>query len=430
MKTKLRDRVIVRREEDHWLLYNGDNGALVKVPNDNFARYLSSEDGDVSERELHCWLLNEGFLPSSHNSNGFRIHEPAEPIKVDGFFDLRSRQSPLNVLWAITPACNLRCIYCFPDATSHAKQFKRPPLEALARIADQIIDAKVFRITLSGGECLLYPQVWELVDKFRAAGLTVVLLSNGGPVTDRVGVRAKVAGVTVGISIDAPEESINMLTRGPGAYLRAINAIKRLIHCDVPVVGVTTVTKHYFQRLETLTSQLEGLGVRAITFQDLKPFGTRAIYDSTRLTADFESALRSTLEGLCSKHPKLVIGTSELLFCLAGKNSGQIMQCPAGDNFAYIDFYGNVFPCTALPTFVLGNLLQGDQLIDLWRNSKAINALRALKQAPFSRLTECRGCPRQSTCDGGCRGDALFYRGDLFGRPSRCQRDYDVKQVS
>ncbi len=159
---------------------------------------------------------------------------------------------------------------------------------------------------------------------------------------------------------------------------------------------------------------MASLGVDSINLQDLRPFGTREIYDRTRLTVGQEHRLQSLFERLRVAYPDMNLETSELFLCWKLKVNGRVMQCPAGDHFAYIDFHGDVYPCTSLPSFKLGNLLQGDSLIDLWQHSAPIKALRQLKSLKLTELAGCSACADEPCCDGGCRGDALFYRGDLL----------------
>jgi radical SAM protein with 4Fe4S-binding SPASM domain len=98
------------------------------------------------------------------------------------------------------------------------------------------------------------------------------------------------------------------------------------------------------------------------------------------------------------------------------------MQCPAGDNFGYIDYQGNFYPCTSLLTFKLGNLTKA-KLTDLWQNSISINLLRKLKSRKKTELINCRNCFNLKNCEGGCRGDALYYNNDIDGLPSRCPQN-------
>lgn len=423
---RLRQGVIARDEEDGWLLYNGENGALVRVAHEAYERFfIEGMAGGNGHEALNAWLFRHGFL----TTGGFSPSPPAATTAaeraagLDGFFCLRSERSPLNVLWAVTSACNLRCVYCFPDARANAVRFDAPQFDALLGVAEQIVEAKVLKVLLSGGECLLLPRIWEIAERLQRAGATVTLLSNGGPIVDRVAERASALGVSFGVSLDGPEEESNSLTRGVGAYHQTIRGLRKLVERDVPVAVMITVTRHNFDHIERLVAQMEDLGVDSVTLQDLQAFGTREIYDMTRLTVEQEHQLEALFQRLRAAHPAMHFETMELFYCSQYKTNNRIMQCPAGENFAYIDFHGNVYPCTALPTFKLGNLLQGDSLIDLWRHSESIQSLRQLKRLPLTALPGCAACAGEPRCDGGCRGDALFYRGDLYGRPSRCPKE-------
>jgi radical SAM protein with 4Fe4S-binding SPASM domain len=121
----------------------------------------------------------------------------------------------------------------------------------------------------------------------------------------------------------------------------------------------------------------------------------------------------------------MIINTTELMIFHKPHVNGLIMQCPAGDNFAYIDFYGDLYPCTSLPSFKLGNLLTDSSVKELWQNSKPIKLLRNIKKTPLDNIPICHSCTNKSSCDGGCRGDALFYTDDLFGIPPRCPMELE-----
>ncbi|WP_445219348.1 radical SAM protein [Bradyrhizobium sp. Pa8] len=425
---ELVQKVIVRHEDDGCLLYNGGNGALVRVDHATYRRFfIAKSDKGEGYEELRSWLLCHGFLSTAPPSSPSPNPVLERAAGLGGFFRLRSQRSPMNILWAVTPACNLRCLYCFPDAQAHAKKFQQPTLEQLLGVAKDLIEAKVLRVSLSGGECLLLKNIWELADRLCRAGISVVMLSNGGPVTKRVAERAKSLGIAFGISLDGPDESINSLSRGPGAYDHSVRALRNLVQSDVPVAAITTITRYNFEHIDRLVQQLEDLGVESITFQDLRPFGTPEIYDRTRLTIDQERRLEALFSRLNAVHPRVYLQTSELFFCSAKKTNDRVMQCAAGDHFAYIDFNGDVYPCTALPSFKLGNLFQGHRLTDLWQTSENILKLRALKRLPLSALPGCASCVEEECCDGGCRGDALFYRGSLYARPSRCLKELGLR---
>lgn len=422
----LSDRVIIREEAGGYLLYNGDNGGLIHLSHEAYENWILNESSTgAGYEEFHRWLLASGFLALSPTED---YQEPAAQIRdfQDLFYGLRSRRNPLNVLWALTPRCNLKCIYCFPDARFHSEKIKDTPLELSLAVADQLIEAKVLKVTLSGGECLLYPGIWAVAERLRTAGLTVAIISNGAPITEEVAQKIRTLNICVGISLDGPNEQVHSQTRGAGAFRRAEAAINRLLEAGVPVSVLVTLTRHNFDCLEEHVAWIVRLGVNFVTLQDLRPFGTKELYDKTRLTVVQESRLEEAFVRLRSRYANLVIEPSELFICRKQVATGKVMPCPAGDNFAYIDFNGDVFPCTSAPSFKLGNVLKGESLSTVWRKSGAILAFRRLKQMNITDLPGCADCSNTAHCEGGCRGDALFYHGNLYARPSRCPRDMGV----
>jgi radical SAM protein with 4Fe4S-binding SPASM domain len=419
----LRSTIIVRKEADRCLLYNGDNGALIDLSTLTYGSLFTRHcPPDPGLHELCDWLRTSGFLDVDSEQPRKIESVGTEPVS-DGFYDLRSQLNPYNVLWALTPRCNLRCVYCFPDAYSFSKTADEPSRNALLSIAEQIIEAKVFKVTLTGGEAILSPFIWDIIERLRCAGLTVAVLTNGSPVNDQVVARLKGYGVCVGVSLDGPTDQVTRLTRGRGAFRRSVLAIMKLVNNSVPVSVLVVVTTYNFNSLREHVSFVRNLGADAIILQDLRPFGTREIYNRTRLTATQENGLRQLFDQLRSDNPGFRIDPSELFICSKKHSGDTVMPCPAGDNFVYIDFLGDVYPCTSLPSFKMGNVFAGESLTWLWRYSEAIHALRKIKEMRVEELPGCASCDNLSHCEGGCRGDALFHRGDLFGRPSRCPQE-------
>ena len=82
--------------------------------------------------------------------------------------------SGVRVLWEITSACNLRCDFCLVE-------IKRKPVsldQALA-IADELVERRVDKVMLSGGEPLLFKGVEHVMRRLIDGGVLVKLLTNG-----------------------------------------------------------------------------------------------------------------------------------------------------------------------------------------------------------------------------------------------------------
>jgi hypothetical protein len=59
---QLTQRVITRDEDDGWLLYNGDNGGLIKLTHDAYKHFFVQGNDTGNDYEaLYAWLLRYGF---------------------------------------------------------------------------------------------------------------------------------------------------------------------------------------------------------------------------------------------------------------------------------------------------------------------------------------------------------------------------------
>jgi len=417
-------KIIVRAEKQYYLLYNGDNLGLISVSKEVFDRCVVRNKCENQDEKFQEWLKRNNFLTEKGIKQAEeKISSDEEPQKTEQtFYEIKSEISPLNILWALSPKCNLTCVYCFPDAKAHRTIQNNLSMDKLVKIADKIVESKTLKVTLSGGECLLLKDLWSIVKRLKEAGITVAILSNGISMPNDILKKIKENKLFIGISLDGPDEKLNSLTRGPLAFKKTISTIKKLLKNSIPTTVMVTVTKHNFYELERTVQLLSGLGVSAITLQDLRPFANKKQYDKLRLTATQEKELKYTLNRIIKSFPKIFFNTSELMIFDRSNVNGNLMQCPAGDNFAYIDFYGDLFPCTSLPTFKLGNILEENTISELWQNSEAIKLLRKIKESSLDNVPECKTCKNKKHCDGGCRGDALFYTNHLLKLPSRCPK--------
>jgi radical SAM protein with 4Fe4S-binding SPASM domain len=407
-------RAFVRQEGELFYLFHGDTKAVLELADDPMALW-DSPDPEVRET-VRRTLIEEGFVDGAAGTAAegeVAALTPDELKDIEFRFQcLRSDEAPLVVLWGIGGHCNLRCIYCFPDVLH--ERYTELSAEEARVVATKIIDAAVLEVTLSGGEPLLRKDLFEIAGLLRARNLAVSMMTNGTLLTDEHARRMAELDLSVGVSLDSLSEEVNRITRGDGVVDQVKRAVDVLARHDVGTNLVVTVTRHNFDGLETIFEYARAVGMTSIMLQDLRGFGTRELYESTRLTDEQEDAVPALIDRLEAAYPEIYVVTLELLMY-----KHRELPCPSGRFSIYIDPAGDVFPCTALPTYKMGNAVH-DELTQLWQSSPAITRLREgkSKQPPT-----CGGCDQWDTCLGGCRGDAIFYTGERDGIPSRCPRN-------
>lgn len=79
-----------------------------------------------------------------------------------------------RVCWNITSRCNDNCSFCFRDRES-----KSISLESALKIIDNLCNSGIKHIAFSGGEALLYNEIFEVLNYAHGKNLEITLISNG-----------------------------------------------------------------------------------------------------------------------------------------------------------------------------------------------------------------------------------------------------------
>ena len=83
---------------------------------------------------------------------------------------------------------------------------------------------------------------------------------------------------------------------------------------------------------------------------------------------------------------------------------------------------GVITPCTMLSHIELG-LINRDDLVGIWRNHEALNALRRRQEIPLSGFSFCEGCSYVDFCTGNCPGLSYTLTGEVnHPIPDACLR--------
>jgi MoaA/NifB/PqqE/SkfB family radical SAM enzyme len=144
--------------------------------------------------------------------------------------------APLYVAWQLTNECNLACLHCIEES-GPGKAFR----DELGRteifnILGQLSAQDVPYLSLSGGEPMLHPLFFEMVEHICADGIQLKVETNGHYLSVENCQRLKALGVkAVQVSLDgATRETFNRM-RVRGDFDRAIQGIRTLRDSGVPI---------------------------------------------------------------------------------------------------------------------------------------------------------------------------------------------------
>jgi len=127
---------------------------------------------------------------------------------------------PVNSVWEITMACNMRCGHCGSQCTDrHPDELTND--EAL-QLCDDLAELGLKVVTLSGGEPLMRPDWADIAKRLSQNGIIPNIISNGWLVDDAVIDKALDAGVnTIAVSLDGTS-NIHDTIRKKGSFDRVM----------------------------------------------------------------------------------------------------------------------------------------------------------------------------------------------------------------
>jgi radical SAM protein with 4Fe4S-binding SPASM domain len=318
---------------------------------------------------------------------------------------------PLSVHLDLTYRCNERCVHCYLDHDDHGEM----TTAEIKHLMDEMADAGVFILTLSGGEIFLRKDFFELLEHARRLMFCVKLKTNAMLIRERQAARLRdlnVESIQISIYSHRPEVH-DAITLVPGSLKRSLDAIRFLKSQGLKVIMANVLMTENMQDYPGVRALAQEMGVECTLDPTITPMmdGNRS---TVALNVD-QSVLRQVF-----RDPALVGNADE--FCAipppAGESELESIPCSAGHTACYVSPYGDVFPCVQFP-LPTGNVRQ-QRFVDIWRHSEKMNEVRSIR---LKDLTTCTSCTHVSNCTR-CPGLA-FTEGNMRGPSSQdCEKSF------
>src|ERR1700730_7366591 len=318
---------------------------------------------------------------------------------------------PLSVQLDLTYRCNERCVHCYLDHDDHGEM----TTAEIKYLLDEMADAGVFILTLSGGEIFLRKDFFELLEHARRLMFCVKLKTNAVLIREREAARLRHLGVeSIQISIYSHRAEVHdAITLIPGSLKRSVAAIRFLKSQGLKVIIANVLMTQNAQDYPGVRALAAELGVECTLDPTVTPMmdGDRGVLN---LGAD-QNMLRQVF-----RDTSLVGDVDE--FCAIPAKPGEddldATPCSAGHTACYVSPYGEVFPCVQFP-LPTGNVRQ-QRFVDIWRHSDRMNEVRSIR---LKDLTTCTSCTHVSSCTR-CPGLA-FMEGNMRGPSSQdCEKSF------
>jgi AdoMet-dependent heme synthase len=318
---------------------------------------------------------------------------------------------PLSVQLDLTYRCNERCVHCYLDHDDHGEM---TTIE-IKHLLDEMAEAGVFILTLSGGEIFLRKDFFEILEHARRLMFCVKLKTNAVLIREAEAQRLKdlsVESVQISIYSHRPEVH-DAITLIPGSLKRSIDGIRFLKSQGLKVIIANVLMQQNMADYSGVRTVAAELGVECTLDPTVTP-----MMDGNRSPLNLGvnvDALRRVFRD------DALVGNSDE-FCAippqARQDDLEVTPCSAGHTACYVSPYGEVFPCVQFP-LPTGNV-RHQRFVDIWRHSDRMNEVRSIR---LKDLTTCTSCTHVSNCTR-CPGLA-FLEGNMRGPSTQdCEKSF------
>lgn len=343
------------------------------------------------------------------------------------------------VIWNLIRRCNLACRHCYSISADTDFAGELSTTEVFT-VMDAIYACGVRVLILSGGEPLLRPDIFEIVQRAKTMGFYVGLSSNG-TLIDRHNIEAIAAARFdyVGVSLDGIAGTHDHFRRKAGAYDASLAGIRLARDAGLKVGLRFTLTQDNACDLPALITLLDEEGIDKFYLSHLNYAGRGnvnrardAFLQTTRSAMDllFDTCWDHLQRG-CEK--EFVTGNNDadgvyLLHWVQRRHPEAAAHLRAklvqwggnasGVNVANIDNLGNVHPDTMWWHHTLGNVRERP-FSQIWHDLSD-PLLAGLKQRPRKVNGRCAECRHFDICGGNTRVRAQQLTGDPWAEDPAC----------
>ena len=361
------------------------------------------------------------------------FEQMTEPLADDQAYRYYDNRFIRLAHWAITGRCNYKCRHCYmsaPDAL-----FGEIPFEECRKVIDSLEQCGIFNVSLTGGEALVHPDFWNIVDLLIEKRIRITsVYSNGFLIDERFFENCEKRGIKpqISLSFDGCGGWHEWLRGGPEAFEHIKRAFRLCREHGFKTDAEMCLHKknlpflmesiHFLQdngctavKINNLTCAGEGVALRDLSFSTEEYFDV--IKEFIPLCRKENISIPCTFSGITITKDKVVLGLCKHEDdCISMDRS---VLCMSMRNNMYIHADGTVLPCLSFSN-VEGyekrypNITE-TSLKKILNDSAYITDICTTMDEYLDRNEECRNCEYKYRCASGCRGIAVkSFSGDGF----------------
>lgn len=243
-----------------------------------------------------------------------------------------------RVCWEITDSCNLHCGFC------HRYYFQNNyyDIKNLNKTIELLKEKNIENVIISGGEPLLHPQLFDIMNELKANGFDLDICTNATLLDQETIDKLSYYINEISVSLDGYNALRHEGMRNTvGCFEKTVNNIKLLISNGFDVHITTVVDEKFAKEIVIMSNYLDTLGVKSISFLGLIPLNSGK---NPLLSKKTQQVLNEQVREARNQHPNLNINTKQLLI-------NSTCSCGAGTVIRGMGTDGTVlYPCLLMRT--------------------------------------------------------------------------------
>lgn len=155
------------------------------------------------------------------------------------------------VMLELTYACSEKCIHCYnigatrnDNEKNHRGDIEQLSIEEYRRIIDELYEAGLCRVILSGGDPFSYANIWDILDYLFEKNIAIDIFTNGLSIVGREDDIANYYPRRVCLSLYSGSAIVHdSITRTRQSWKKTVSVIEKLANLSIPTVIKCCVMK-------------------------------------------------------------------------------------------------------------------------------------------------------------------------------------------
>lgn len=315
----------------------------------------------------------------------------------------KRNQAMLKLVWLeITQGCNMHCVHCY-EGQEHIVNKNVLSLKQWKTVIDQIIELRVQRVIVIGGEPCIHNGIIDILKylRSRSATLSITLFTNGYFIDENIFNTVVDNNIEVKVSLYGHNSKVHdQITGVKGSFSKLIKTVIRLANSGVAVNIAITLMKENEVYYDHIREFVRTLPIKGYKFD----------------------VIREVVNGTQSTHVPLTTKVKEMAY---RKKPNFYVKKQQFDNNVYynscwngklvVTENGDILPCVFARNHVCGNI-QETSISDIIYGEKQ---LRKYWESTFELVEDCKICEYRYACRD-CRPIAESAKGIGTKNP-RCK---------